>query len=248
MTNFSIRNTNIEILRFVLISSVCLWHICIYGFQFMHVGTENYEYGKSVVIPFFCCLFSPAVYCFMYISGYYGIKFKLEKLLTLCILGVLCYYLGRIIQLLTGTVSLYTTLRYVFPISSRYWWFLTSYIFVYVVSPIINKGIELIEKKTLTIVIVLMTILEVLSLLTLKANSGSNFYGLMYMYILGRYFKITPMPSLKRWHMFCGYTSSLLILYAIVYYTSQMEQPYSKMAFVLLSYNNSCTQVSQVKN
>lgn len=97
------RNTNIELLRTVLMLFICYWHIIIHGLNFLQIG-ENCFYTEEeiMVLTFFCTLFLPSVYCFILISGYYGINFSLRKSLYLIVLGISCSLLSYVYRRCVG--------------------------------------------------------------------------------------------------------------------------------------------------
>lgn len=83
------RNTNIEILRFILMCFIFFWHILVHGYNLKQLGGDEVTVQHSFFLyGFLLTLFVPATYCFVFISGYYGITFKLKKLLSL-LLGCL---------------------------------------------------------------------------------------------------------------------------------------------------------------
>ena len=100
--SLKVRNTNIEVFRLLLMLSIFCWHILMHG-----AGLKNMSDGyvnDFVYKAFLCAFFAPATYCFMFVSGFFGIKFSLSKLakleLSLIIVSLLCsiivYFLGRL--------------------------------------------------------------------------------------------------------------------------------------------------------
>ena len=237
--NTNCRNTNIEILRLLLISGICLWHILMHGFGLKQIGYEN-----AMILPppgisaFLCALLAPATYCFMFISGYYGMRFSISKTVSLIYMALFCFASGLFIKyLLFGTIDLGDIARHFFPISTGRWWFLTGYMMVYLVSPFINKGIKEIQRKDFVYLLLLMTGLEVFSIITLKANAGSNFYGLLYIYVLGRYTKKYDIRFKQETNILV-YTGCLTILSFLLYMLFLLPSPYNKLFFIALGYNN----------
>lgn len=98
--SLKVRNTNIEVFRLLLMLSIFCWHILMHGagLKYMSDGYVNDFIYKA----FLCAFFAPATYCFMFVSGFFGIKFSLSKLgkleLSLIIVSLLCsfivYFLG----------------------------------------------------------------------------------------------------------------------------------------------------------
>ena len=95
------RNSNIEMLRLLLMLFICYWHFVIYGLGFHDLGKANYDYNTAVT-TFWCSLFVPAVNCFVFISGWYGMRFKIKKFTTLAIFGFLCFIVCEIIKYAAG--------------------------------------------------------------------------------------------------------------------------------------------------
>lgn len=92
------RNSNIEILRFVLMVSIFIWHLIVHGLDFKNVGIKPYPYNIHLTILATTFL-SPAVNCFMFISGWFGMKLRWKKVCTLSIVCILtsciCTFINR---------------------------------------------------------------------------------------------------------------------------------------------------------
>lgn len=76
------RNTNIELLRMGLMLAIFIYHIVLHGLDYKHVGLSNFSGGELLKI-LITTMFAPSTYCFMFISGYYGIKFTIRRFFTL---------------------------------------------------------------------------------------------------------------------------------------------------------------------
>lgn len=92
-----VRNSNIEVLRFVLLCCIFFWHLIVHGLNFKNIGVEPYNHNIHLTILAVVIL-SPTVNCFMFISGWFGMKFRLNKLLNLVIVCALTSYLCAIIN------------------------------------------------------------------------------------------------------------------------------------------------------
>lgn len=230
------RNSNIEILRFVLMAFIFLWHIILHGYDFM--GTCSSD-SNLTILSFCCALFSPAVYCFMLISGWYGIKFSLKKYAHLAFMAIVCFCLSIIIRHFWGGIRPAIIIEFIFPISCSFWWFLTCYVMVFLIAPFINLGFEQLESKMIKQIIGIMTIIEVACLFNLIPNMGSTFYGLLYIYFLGRYLKRFNV-SFSTVKLGLIYILSLIVLWNMVYWGYDIAINGSKLSFILLSYNNPC--------
>ena len=81
-TNNNTRYSNIELLLFVLMLAIYIWHLVVHGLNYKMIGRE--PYGNNLELTFIiCALLCPAVNTFMFISGWFGIRFKTKKLIML---------------------------------------------------------------------------------------------------------------------------------------------------------------------
>ena len=158
------RDANIELLRIVAMLMIITLHFNSRSNALLVLG----EPASSVQI-FATILEAVAitgVNVYVLISGYYlsSSKVKLSKVLLL-ILQVYFYTLlisGA--MMLVGAYSvkpedkLDRALRYLFPISSEHYWFVTAYVIMYVLAPVMNAAVNTLKRKQLkTVIIGLLT-------------------------------------------------------------------------------------------
>ena len=231
MTHKSTRNTNIEILRLILMLAIFVWHILVHGYNLKDIdGTSIIANNTQLIM---LALLSPATYCFMFISGYFGIPYSNKRfghLIFMCISSLL------ITSIIAYTIkgSIPNILSILFPLTKGPWWFIYWYIIIMVVSPIINTGITIISKEQFRIILIIMLYFLIASIVQLKVNNGSNFIGLLTIYLLGRYIKIHKIkPSMP-----CAtgaYIISALCMIISILCTNSIKPD---KVFVLLSYCN----------
>lgn len=237
------RNSNIEILRFVLMAFILIWHIIIHGYDYLR---PNSAQDSSALLSFCCALFSPAVYCFMLISGWYGIRFSVRKYAHLAFMAVVCFVLSMLIKHFWGGVSLAIIVEFIFPIACHFWWFLTCYVMVFLIAPFINLGFEQLDSRTIKQIIYIMTFMEVACLFNLIPNMGSTFYGLLYIYCLGRFLRRRNGIIFSRTKIMLAYILALGVLWISVYEGHDIVINNARLSAILLSYNNPCVIIMAV--
>lgn len=246
------RNTNIEILRLVLMVFIFYWHIIVHGYGYVDYWTEGIALpfklpgGKA---EFLSVLFSPATYCFMFISGFYGMNYSYKRHITIeiwliiiaCSLFLFHLFFNRN-ELEHITISIVST---IFPILGGRWWFMTEYMLIFFISPIINQGIDNIDKRTFGIIIILFLGYNFLTFFRLSPNAGSNFVGLFTVYLIGRYCNIYNfIPSIK---LSCGiYVTSIFLLFSLIMTTDMLFPEHNKYVFPLLGYNTPCVMAMAI--
>ena len=108
MSNKTRRSSNIELLRIVLMSMIVLWHFIVHGIGLAH--PEAYESSEqNLAIPAIVgTLLCYHVNCFIFISGYFGIKLSREKFLSLiiqlCFYSIFTYFLSEFLYFGTGFI------------------------------------------------------------------------------------------------------------------------------------------------
>lgn len=210
------------------------------------LGADSYQYsGNFGLTGLLLTLFVPATYCFVFISGYYGIRFKVSRLLNLLLWCVIVSVSAKCYNIYKGGSSdVVDFLESLLPITSNKWWFMTDYVMLYILSPIFNEEFEHLRIKSKVYLLGLLFIFSVMGILVLYQNQGSNLVGLIMVYLLARLLRerfwggiFTMRNSIKI------YASSFILLFSsiiAIYYGADLIHLASakKMIFPLLSYAN----------
>lgn len=194
------RESNIELLRIFLMMMIVCWHLIISKYDVLPDGKLNmnsYAIHEMLwLLPILC----PHVDCFIFISGYFGIKLKRITLISF-ITQLLFYSVvtwGG--QYFIEDEMLPFSTRVLFPITYNGWWFFTVYLMLMVLSPLLNSCNDL-DKKSFGKLLLLYTffILGLSNyLFGLKNSCIGDLTLFIYIYLLGRYFKMySPFCSRK---------------------------------------------------
>lgn len=193
MANKKRRDTNIELLRIVLMVFIVLSHILIHGYHSFSYPSFSIGDSPLLFLVTLCILFP--VNCFVFISGYYEIKFNGYKTLSF-IIQVLSYSL---ITFIVGLFFLKTcTIKelphHLFPISTSLYWFFTNYFLLMLIAPFINKGCDVLAKKHFVAILILMYLISV-SFIDIINREWSPFACFLFLYILGRFMRRFPINA-----------------------------------------------------
>lgn len=239
-----IRNSNIEVLRFLLMTFILIWHIIVHGYNFQAIGFEGFTYKANVPLSlFFASLTLPATYCFVFISGYFGITLRLNKLIELALWCIFVSVGVTFIKkfLLHDEISMRELWEAFFPITANKWWFMTAYVQLFVLSPFLNYGMEKLCQRKQQIVLLLIYLFSIARMFMGCANAGSSLMGVVFVYLLGRYFKQHGVWNYNKSRL-C-YLISLIAFFVItmsVYYISCISGKKSilKLIFYFMGYAN----------
>lgn len=188
-----IRESNIELLRCVLMFMVIGLHIVGNG---VLDNTNPIAYGRLNFFMghFLESFFIMAVCCYVLISGYFGIRSNFKKLLTLY-LPILFYSILFlfIIKYLFGLQFGLRDIVYFFPFLSTQYWFVTSYILLFLIAPLLNIILKSLTKFQLQGVLIICGLLFVLiptfTPFTLTHDRGFGIINFIVLYFLGFYLR-----------------------------------------------------------
>lgn len=180
------RELNFELLRIISMFLIVMYHFSDWG----GVININDNIPNKIVGCFLNIFGNLGVNLFVLISGYFLInsKFKFKKLLRLIaevffysvILYVVC------ICLKITTFSIKEFIKVIFPISYNMYWFATTYIGLYLISPFINKLLNTISrkehKKLMYLLIILVSIIP--TILIGAPFISSNLIWFVVLYII----------------------------------------------------------------
>ena len=239
------REINMELLRIVGMLFVVTLH-CL-GNGLLTNNSEINQYN-SLLIRFLDTFSLTANGIFLLMSGYYSIdkKFKLRRVMSLW--GKTIFYsitIFTVCKILNMKTYTYNSL---FPVISGQHWFITTYIMLYFLSPIINVMLNKLNKKQNTyLLITLLVIIGVIRPLLnpLGLLSGSIAPALL-TYILGAYIKkyITIKPKQLYMVKYILLTVLVSLIYIITYiFFNSTKNPtlYSRLSVLITGireYNN----------
>ena len=146
-----------------------------------------------------------SVNCFVLISGYFLVdgKFKLKKLITLWMEVVFYSIFFKLLFMLSGKTpfSLVSLISCFFPVFTGRYWFVTIYFAMYLLSPFYNIAIHAMNKKQLSLCMVLLFVIFSVWISVYPSFAGPNAgrgWGLPWftvLYFSGAWFRLyyTPM-------------------------------------------------------
>ena len=147
----------------------------------------SYTESNWILANIIDALAYPAVNTFVIISGYFGIRLSLLRVLKLDI-PVIIYSVA--LYLLFETATIGGTIWFSFPILTNEYWFLTAYFLLMLISPFLNAYIETKNQHQLFLLlfwsVLLMVIVPSFSPLCLSDPRGMDVINFGVLYIVGR--------------------------------------------------------------
>lgn len=211
------RSSNVELLRILLMLFIISSHILSYICDLQNSSSGSTYYLGNLVSSFFIV----AVNCFVLISGYFGIKFSISKIIKLefqvLFYGIIGFFLATISGL--HVFNFKTDILYFVPVITRQYWFVSAYIALCLFCPLLNMTISKLTKSQMKIIIGVMIVLfYIIPIIdysvnapTLTMDSGYGIVNFICLYFIGRYIRLY---YLNQWnHTVCGYIFSCLILF-----------------------------------
>jgi hypothetical protein len=229
----TIRNSNFELLRIVLITMVICLHYLGHGGALDALRPTDSNFYPAFLIE---CLSIVAVNGFILITGYYQVKFKWKKVFGIwsqvffySVVISAIFWVAKI-----EPITIKELVKTFFPLITGRWWFITVYVTLYLLSPFINLALNNMDKKVyerlMIILLVLFVILPSLNYTYFKDN-GYSIQNFLFLYCAGAYIRKYDIPKLN--YTIVYFASCLSLLFAIVIFEIfGIESRYR-----LLSYN-----------
>ena len=203
------RMANLELLRCLAMMMVVVLHFLGKGGLLADLTGENL--GVAGTIAWLLeCLCIVAVNVYMLISGYFlcTSSFKLSRLLQL-LLQVWFYSLSfGLLGALTGvlaetTFDTHYLLTLIFPVSMEHYWFMTAYVFLYLLLPFIGPTVKRMTKQQMqySIVLLLITFCVLKSVLPVRLDSDLKGYDCLWylcVFLVAAYLRRFGCPFLEK--------------------------------------------------
>lgn len=144
------RNSNFELFRIICMCMITISHLLGQGKVF-----ENTSETEFVVsIHFLEAVCNVAVNYFVLLSGFFQIRTNIKKIVSLLLQlqfysilswGISCIFVDR------NEFNLISLIRSIFPVLNNQWWYMSCYIGLVLLSPLLNKSLKSIGKQQLKI-------------------------------------------------------------------------------------------------
>lgn len=180
------RNSGIELLR-ILSLFMIFW---------MHGAASAYgnTFGEIAGI-LISVIGNMGVACFILISGYYGIRLNIKKMMHLDLMLVFFCWISLLMQFVWGNpVGGEAILSYLLPVIGKQSWYFTCYFALAFLSPFLNEMVEKIGEQRLGQLLV--TMLAIFSVVTtlfffdINEDGGKGIVHMIMLYLIGRYFGV----------------------------------------------------------
>lgn len=193
------RSSQFEFIRIIAMFMIVYHHLMVHGannlgYHIPYIQSTTNEIG--VFLNSFCII---GVNLFVLISGWFGIKHICKGIIKIVIDVILFGTLINIACTLYGQpFSVNTWLQ---DIHFKNYWFITAYLMLLLMAPIIEKSLENITFKTLTYWILLLSIVNLYFgfYLEMDKRFGYQYEHFIYLYYLARYLKISWEKKGTKW-------------------------------------------------
>lgn len=202
------RNSSFEIIRILAMLMIIVSHV--YGGQ---TGGENltgvYRYIYVLVNTVFGA--GLGVIIFMLLSGYFLIRASAKKLANFVSTVWVCSVFYVVILAVCSVIQgipiseiepLKTTLKRFIPISSGFYWYVSAYFCLMLLSPFINRAINAMSRKTYTLLLAVLTacffVLPSVVYFDIIGDKGKGLVTMTSCYLIGAYIsKYNIQPKKK---------------------------------------------------
>lgn len=161
---------------------------------------------------------------YILISGFYGIKFKLQSLLKL--LFQTCFFVVILFLIFEPDKSLSNISLSIWNlITIKDYWFIRAYVVLFLIAPMINIYIESAPKRQFELLIILYFIIQTVFAYFSQSSWWQDGYSpltFLGIYMLGRYIKLYPNKFFdlpKRYDLLIYMSLSLLISVLYIIFT-----------------------------
>lgn len=236
------RNGSLDLLKCLCMLFVVIIHLLGHSgyLAALNKGTFVY-YGANYLASFV----KVAVPIFVLITGYFGISFKLEKVVTMEITLLFYSLLTFIIAFVFAGGGIEHTitsvLKTILPFSYKSWWFATHYIVLMFFAPYINTLLQSIDKKKhislIVMCFILFNVISSFSLDPIDTTGGYGFVNFIFLYLIGRYMRMYGLfQNIRGYQWFLGYCFfSFLILLSYHFYGNYKFGTYNSVLLLLSS-------------
>ena len=234
-----------DLLRIVTMLMILTSHFFVHGGVLGRLKPGEPYFYICWIIEAFCYVM---VNCYALITGYFQSRteFKLKKLLLLW--GQIVFLSGGLylVLSLTGQInfSFKALLLACLPVTMQRYWFVTAYVLLYAISPLLNFAIKRMNQRQHAICLAVLCGVFVVFRNFVYISDFANLHGgyswasLSVLYMVGAYLRLYPPKFRCPFLWYCGLsllTAASRILLTHLYYRFGFDSSYLKM---FMQYNS----------
>ena len=243
------RNYNLDILRIISMLMIITLHYCNFGYHIYKTGTVG---NKTPILWLIFAFSYVAVNLYVLISGYFlsESKFKWKKVFKL-IIEVLFYsiIIGAVFMIFKWRTftSFRDILKVFLPVLSGTYWFISTYLVMYILSPYLNRFIKTMKEKEYRDFLIICGIIFIICNNIIPGSNmidSTRGYGIlwfMYLYFVAAYIRKYDFPKIKNIYYLGIYVIAILITFGSRYlfmnYLSSIDI-FKENQTLLYSYNS----------
>ena len=204
------RESNFELLRLVCMFSIVFYHILLHKIN--GLSGDYWVYKSLTIIMHF------GVVVFILISGWFGIKLSIKRILSiylpLLLYTLLIHFVSLHFQLYEESVKSVLLLK-----DNNSLWFIQPYLLLCIVSPIVNRSIKKIPKKELRFFLFLTgLVVFVMGFIGNYevARGGKTLFCFVFLYILGAYLRMESNQISQIRNIHCKLLSAVSLVAVLI--------------------------------
>lgn len=195
----SIRQSNFELLRVIAMFFIVFYHVIYHGKIIENCTNE----GLRLIFTLLEYIMIIHVNLFILLTGYFQSKCKFKQSKVWSIINSSLFYKALIMVIFAflGYLSLskLDILKELFILNLNEYWFIKYYVFLYCLSPFLNKLIDSMSKvqyqKFLIVSFIIFSILPYITGLEAFSNDGYSLYNFIFLYFIGAYLRNYPIEE-----------------------------------------------------
>ncbi len=202
------RASNFELLRL----------LCILGIIVMHTfaGIDIDRSVPNILWNVLCdSVFNTGVTCFVLLSGYFGIRFDLQKLIRLDLM-ILFFTVSGTLAL--GDFGAKSLIKACFPILTGRYWFMTCYFALCFLAPFLNRAAERMTqvyfRRLLLTLLFLFSVVPTFGYYDIMRDAGKGLANFILSYLIGRYLAMYHTKDTPARRLLCITAGSTLCIFA----------------------------------
>ena len=198
----NIKNSNIEILRIFAMLMIIAHHYCWHGvYNLCHCNTSLVCYLNNFIVGIATLGGKLGVDIFILITGYFMIssKYKFSRFIKIYLSTLFYSLLFLMLAYIFAKqqISQITINSSLFPFGGNAYWFITTYLMLYILIPFINNFIHKTKKSMLNSLMIITTILWIIIPTFTNANyCFSNLVWFIYLYLVGASIKLKSFAGI----------------------------------------------------